>query len=63
MRGNFTHRKLSDEQVREIIATYETPAPFPFRRPTYALIGRKYGVSAVMIHKIISRKSRVMARG
>lgn len=53
-KGNFTPRKLSDAQVREIRAILHARAP----RPTLKSIAAQFGVSRVMIHKIAAGKSR-----
>ncbi|MBH1992469.1 MAG: hypothetical protein I8H86_06240 [Sphingomonadaceae bacterium] len=60
-RGNFTPRKLTDDQVRLIRADLEARCGHCGGRDTYRQIGERYGVSAVTIHKIATGKSRVAA--
>jgi uncharacterized protein YjcR len=49
--------KLNESQVREIRRIAAAPWPEGMARLTYDEIGAQYGVSKVMIHKIVRRKS------
>ncbi|GLT02944.1 hypothetical protein GCM10007897_43740 [Sphingobium jiangsuense] len=50
-------KKLTEEQARAVFARYGNPAPAGFRKPSYKMIGKEFGISAVMVHKIVTGKS------
>ncbi|MPT48273.1 MAG: hypothetical protein E2598_07595 [Sphingobium sp.] len=54
----FVPHKLTDAQVRAVYIDCKAPPIAGYRSPTYQMVGDKYGISAVMVHKIVSRKSR-----
>lgn len=53
----MTKGKLTADQARAIFARYVEPAPKGYRQPTYQMVGDEFGVSAVMVHKIVRGKS------
>jgi len=60
-KGNFTPRKLTDEQVRKIKADLVGRCSACGRKDSYKTIGERYGVTAVTIHNIAHGLSRVAA--
>ena len=60
-RGNFAPKKLTDDQVRAIRAEAATPCACCGRSETLRAIAARYGVSHVMVRKIITGQARVAA--